>query len=112
MFMERLSCSCATQVICVSEGVRKQLVDDGLCKQSKGKVVGYGTAGGIDVDYFSRKAIAGLPDKRTELDIPQDDFVFCFVGRIVKDKGINELVTAFEVSAPSLLVGSQRMPVM
>lgn len=96
MFMEWLSCSCATQVICVSEGVRKQLVDDGLCKQSKGKVVGYGTAGGIDVDYFSRKAIAGLSDKREELNIPQDDFVFCFVGRIVKDKGINELVTAFD----------------
>ena len=96
MFMEKLSCSCATQVICVSEGVRKQLVTDGLCKEGKGKVVGYGTAGGIDVDYFARESISGISDKRAELEIPQDDFVFSFVGRIVKDKGINELVAAFD----------------
>lgn len=96
MFMENLSCSCATQVICVSEGVRKQLVDDGLCKESKGKVVGYGTAGGIDVNYFSRKALPATLDIRAELGIPQDDFVFSFVGRIVKDKGVNELVSAID----------------
>ena len=36
MFMENLSCSCATQVVCVSEGVRKQLVADGLCKEGMG----------------------------------------------------------------------------
>lgn len=96
MFMEKLSCFCATQVICVSEGVRKQLVVDGLCKEGKGKVVGYGTAGGIDVDYFTRKEIIEIPDKRVELGIPKNDFVFSFVGRIVKDKGVNELVTAFD----------------
>ena len=96
MFMEKLSCFCATQVICVSEGVRKQLVVDGLCKEGKGKVVGYGTAGGVDVDYFTRDVISGVPNKRTELGIPKDDFVFSFVGRIVKDKGINELVAAFD----------------
>ena len=96
MFMEKLSCSCSTQVICVSEGVRKQLVKDGLCKEGKGKVVGYGTAGGIDVNYFTRNAIIGAPDKRAELAIPKDAFVFSFVGRIVKDKGINELVAAFD----------------
>lgn len=96
MFMEKLSCSCATQVICVSEGVRKQLVKDGLCKEGKGKVVGYGTAGGIDVNYFTRNAIIGAPDKRAELGISKNAFVFSFVGRIVKDKGINELVAAFD----------------
>ena len=112
MFMEKLSCSCATQVICVSEGVRKQLVVDGLCKEGKGKVVGYGTAGGIRVDYFSREAIIGAPDKRAELAIPKDAFVFSFVGRIVKDKGINELVAAFdklsqEYHVSLILVGPQ-----
>ena len=96
MFMEKLSCFCATQVFCVSEGVRKQLIKDGLCKESKGKVVGYGTAGGIDVNYFIRNAIIGAPDKRAELGISKNAFVFSFVGRIVKDKGINELVAAFD----------------
>lgn len=112
MFMEKLSCSCATQVICVSEGVRKQLVVDGLCKEGKGKVVGYGTAGGIRVDYFSREAIIGAPDKRAELGISKNAFVFSFVGRIVKDKGINELVVAFDMLSHDydvslILVGPQ-----
>lgn len=112
MFMEKVSCFCATQVICVSEGVRKHLVADGLCKDGKGKVVGYGTAGGIDVDYFTRNAIIGVPDKRAELGISKDAFVFSFVGRIVKDKGINELVAAFDMLSQNhdvslILVGLQ-----
>jgi len=96
MSMEWLSCSCATNVICVSEGVKRQLEVDGLLKKGKGKVVGFGTAGGIDTERFSRQAIEGLPEIRIELNIPKEDFVFCFVGRIVKDKGINELVEAFD----------------
>lgn len=112
MFMEKLSCSCATQVFCVSEGVRKQLVKDGLCKEGKGKVVGYGTAGGIRVNYFSREAIIGAPDKKAELGISKNAFVFSFVGRIVKDKGINELVAAFDMLSQDydvslILVGPQ-----
>ena len=93
--IERLTCNCATHIICVSEGVRRQLVEDGLCKAEKATVIGYGTAGGIDTDRFSREAIKELPSVRESLRIPSDDFVFCFVGRIVKEKGINELVAAF-----------------
>ncbi|MBQ9254228.1 MAG: glycosyltransferase family 4 protein [Bacteroidales bacterium] len=96
MAMEGLSCSCATEVISVSEGVRKQLVADGLCPEKKGKVVGYGTAGGVDVSWFSREAITSMSSVRTELGIKESSFVFCFVGRVVKDKGVNELVSAFD----------------
>ena len=96
MSMEKLSCSCATHVIGVSAGVCKQLVADGLCKEGKAKVIGFGTAGGIDVEKFSVESIKGMTSVREQLNIPVEDFVFCFVGRIVKDKGINELVTAFD----------------
>lgn len=96
MAMERLSCSCATHVVGVSDGVCRQLVSDGLCKEGKAKVIGYGTAGGIDVERFSVEAIRGIPSVRQQLYIPVEDFVFCFIGRIVKDKGINELVAAFD----------------
>ena len=94
--IERLTCNCATHIICVSDGVRRQLVEDGLCNAEKATVIGYGTAGGIDTERFSRDAIKGLPLVREQLNIPKDDFVFCFVGRIVKEKGVNELVTAFD----------------
>ena len=111
--MERLSCYCATTVIGVSHGVVDKLVEDGLCPKEKTMVVGYGTAGGIDINRFSSTSIEGLPNMRDELGIPKDAFVFCFVGRIVKDKGVNELVRAFDrlsqeyYSAYLLLIGSQ-----
>ena len=93
--MEWLSCHCATTIIGVSQGVVTQLVADGLCSKKKAILVGHGTAGGINTERFSREAIRGLDNIRDQLGISKEAFVFCFVGRIVKDKGINELVTAF-----------------
>lgn len=93
--MEWLSCHCATTVIGVSKSVVGQLVADGLCPAEKCRVIGYGTAGGIDTERFSREAITEVPDMRNTLGIPDNSFVFCFVGRVVMDKGVNELVTAF-----------------
>lgn len=95
MFMERLSCKCATEVICVSRGVRDTLVKDKICKEGKAIVVGNGSASGIDLDYFSSKTIHEDISIRNELGISETSFVFIFVGRIVADKGINELISAF-----------------
>ena len=94
MAMERISCFCATNVICVSKGLAEIMVNDGLCKQEKIQVIGYGSAGGVDTERFNPKNVES--SVRNELSIPKDAFVFSFVGRIVKDKGINELVNAFE----------------
>ena len=111
--MEWISCHCATHVIGVSQGVVDKLVADGLCPKHKIKVVGFGTAGGINVERFSRDAIVESPNVRLELNIPENSFVFCFVGRIVKDKGIDELVAAFDKLSQCtnhiylLLIGSE-----
>ena len=94
MIMEKISCMCATNVFCVSKGVADVIVAEGLCKKSKIQVVGYGSAGGIDLAKFSPDTV--ISSVRSELYIPEDAFVFVFVGRIVKDKGVNELVSAFE----------------
>lgn len=95
MFMEKLSCSCATEVICVSKGVRDTLVKDKICKDQKAVVIGFGSASGIDLNYFSSHAVKEDISMRQQLGISKDAFVFIFVGRIVEDKGINELVGAF-----------------
>ena len=58
------------------------------------KVVGYGSAGGVDNERYNSNNIES--NVRNEINIPEDAFVFAFVGRIVKDKGINELVAAFD----------------
>ena len=96
MWFEELSCACANKVLCVSHGVKEQLVVDGLCASSKAKVVLSGTAGGVDTDYFSRQAAGvGRQEPGAGLNLPDDAFVFIFVGRIVRDKGIGELTGAF-----------------
>lgn len=94
MLMERLSCACATDVLCVSQGVAGTLAADGICPAGKARVIGYGSASGIDLERFDPELADGLPIRRS-LGISDTDFVFCFVGRILKDKGVDELVAAF-----------------
>lgn len=106
MTMEKIACSCATHVISVSKGVADIMVADGLCKKEKMMVVGHGSAGGVDMDKFNPDKVER--DIRKEMGIPDDAFVFVFVGRVVKDKGVNELVSAFErikANAHLLIVG-------
>ena len=52
---------------------------------------------GIDTTYFSKEQVSNTEQEalRNELGICKNDFVFIFVGRLVGDKGINELVRAF-----------------
>ena len=56
-------------------------------------MLGYGNVRGIDLNYYN----ASLPDVKAAADkIRRDDkFTFVFIGRLVRDKGINELVDAF-----------------
>lgn len=93
MTMEKIACTCATNVISVSKGVADIMVADGLCRKEKMMVVGHGSAGGVDMEKFNPDKVDC--DVRNELGIPKDAFVFAFVGRIVGDKGVNELVGAF-----------------
>lgn len=95
MWMEKLTCACATEVICVSNGVRETFAADGICPLTKSVVLGAGSATGIDLEYFNPSLVNDTAMRR-ELGIAPEDFVFIFVGRIVTDKGLNELVAAFE----------------
>ena len=54
MWMEKVSCMCATNVICVSNGVKKTLSDDNICYYKKANVVHFGSASGIDIDFFDK----------------------------------------------------------
>ena len=95
--MEWLACACATQVLCVSDGVRKTLATDGICTTKKSRVIGHGSCNGVDKDFFDPSAY-NMETKerlRSQYGIGKDDFLFIFMGRIVKDKGVNEMVEAF-----------------
>ena len=89
---DRITCFCATNVIPEGQGVLNDLRTGGITNKPM-KVLGYGNVRGVDMEYFSkRESVVAEAEK-----IRQDDkFTFVFVGRIVRDKGINELVAAFK----------------
>lgn len=83
MMTDRITCACATHVVPEGEGVKQDL--QRCITQKPLKVLGYGNVKGIDLNYWARKNSC----------VKHDHFTFIFVGRIVREKGINELVSAF-----------------
>ncbi len=86
MMTDWITCACATHVVPEGRGVMDDLKRGGITRKPM-RVLGYGNVMGVDMARFS-------PDRFA----PQESagvFTFLFVGRIVRDKGINELVEAF-----------------
>jgi len=112
--VERLICRLATRVYAVSGSVREIIVGEGICPADKIKLLARGTIDGIDGERFSRGAVdpAQVAALRARAGLPEKAEVIGFVGRIVRDKGIVELLDAFDelkASRPRLhllLVGS------
>mgnify|MGYP002904513763 FL=1 len=113
---ERFVASLATSVVNVSYSLSKLAVIDRLNCVSKQNVIGHGTCGGIDAyDVFNPQWIDNEKFMRLKanLGIGKPDIVFGFCGRICNDKGIPELVNAFnmfqkkhiDLKAKLLLIG-------
>lgn len=92
MFTDKLTCSCATHIIPEGKGVKSDLISGNITRKPL-KVLGYGNVKGVDMEKCSRR-----PEvmEKVEKLRKEDCFTFLFVGRVVRDKGINELCSAFE----------------
>jgi glycosyltransferase involved in cell wall biosynthesis len=97
-FVEKLTYACATKIYPNSRGLSDIILVNNFCQAEKIKVLANGSSNGIDTAYFNPELYSDSQNAalRTQLDINQNDFVFVFVGRLVGDKGINELTHAFE----------------
>jgi glycosyltransferase involved in cell wall biosynthesis len=97
-FVEKLTYSCATKVYPNSKGLYDFIIEEKLGNADKIKVIGNGSTNGIDVTHFDPALFSDEANQnlKKQLNISNNDFVFVFVGRLVKDKGINELITAFK----------------
>lgn len=94
--VERLTCKFSTAVRAQSPMNMQFAIDERLCPENKISVVGIGGTIGVDLkqcDSFDRNQTR--LELRNKYNIPQDGFVFGYVGRINADKGINELIEAF-----------------
>ncbi len=94
---ERVACACAHEIICVSPSVRRCAVKAGIVPESKTVMLGARGSDGVDLRGFD--AGADSPEEagmllRHTLGLSEQSFVIGFVGRLTRDKGIEELVQA------------------
>ncbi|HEV2131543.1 MAG TPA: glycosyltransferase family 4 protein [Longimicrobiaceae bacterium] len=95
---EQVACRLAHQVYCVSHSVREVAISEGICPPEKVKVLLGGSGNGVDAGgrYDPARLDPGTRlETRRRLRIPENAVVLGFVGRIVRDKGIVELATAW-----------------
>ena len=104
---ERLASACSHTVLCNSESLRDIALALRVAPASKLHMLGGGSSNGVDVEHFS----PGPGSLRARLGLPTDAPVVGFVGRLTRDKGLPELVEAFDAiliakpQARLLLVG-------
>lgn len=95
-FMEYFTCLLSTSVQPDSHLNREWAIKEGLFKPKKGVVLGKGSAQGVSLKRFDiQKKTIWREEIRKQYQIPENMKVFCFVGRIVPQKGVNELMEAF-----------------
>ncbi len=96
--VEKMTYMFATKVYPNSYGLKDFILEEKLCNPKKIHVIGVGSSNGIDTNYFNPKLFSDS-DKtilKEKLFIKEKDFIFVFLGRVVRDKGINELIYAFK----------------
>lgn len=97
LWVEKITYACATHVYPNSLGLKRYILEQKLTPENKLKVIGYGSSNGIDTTYFDRTPEVMRKSKEIkEHHRLENNIVFCFVGRVVKDKGIDELLYAFD----------------
>ena len=94
MKTERMACCCATHVMSVSKGIAKDLHDDRITDKDV-VVVWNGSVKGIDTARFDPQREFNREELLRTYGLSRTDYVLTFVGRIVRDKGVDELVEAF-----------------
>ena len=94
--LERIACNNSTSIECVSQSNMEMGIKEGLFPKEKVTVVWNGSTGGVNLSRFNfSKRQQWRMEVRKELGYNDSDFVYGFVGRITKDKGIDELLSAF-----------------
>lgn len=113
--VEKMTYKCSTIIYSNSKGLRDIIIKEKLCPEKKIRIIGNGSSNGINTSYFDPLNISNneRADLKEALNIYSDDFVYIFVGRLVTDKGINELISAFDnvsrrnIKVKLLLVGNR-----
>ena len=95
--VEKITYASATLILPNSFGLLDIVKQHKFTNENKLKVIGKGSSNGIDTEHFKKSNVSESQQEqlKSKLGISDTDFVFTFVGRLVTDKGINELIDAF-----------------
>lgn len=88
---DRLTCFCATHINPEGEGVKRDLINYKITTKPL-HIIANGNVNGIDLEHFDRvQEVMQIAETYRKAGV----FTFCFVGRMVRDKGVNELIHSF-----------------
>lgn len=94
--IEKITCKGATQIHAVSPENMEYAISEKLCSRDKISVIGKGGTIGVDFNIYDLSKKAEFrAEIRKQYGISDDTFVFGYIGRINRDKGINELLSAY-----------------
>lgn len=102
---ERVACALCHKAICVSNSIQQVAIEERICKPAKASVPAKGSVNGIDAARFSPGGSEERIRCRGKFGIPEGAFVVGYVGRVVRDKGLMELVMAWQnlrISFPTM----------
>lgn len=111
--VEKLTYYCATSVYPNSTGLYDFILQNNFTSKKKLKIIANGSSNGINTSFFSPEQVSDNQkiELKQKLGIHPSDFVFIFIGRLVHDKGVDELVESFvqlnNAKTKLLLVGRQ-----
>lgn len=96
--VEKLTYACASKIYPNAHGLTEIILNHKFTKENKLKVIANGSSNGINTNYFHPEVVdpSAIHRLKKALGISSEDIVFVFAGRLVTDKGINELVSAFD----------------
>ena len=94
IMIESVACFFATDLFAAGLGVKETLIHDKITTKEI-NIINNGSINGVDLDYFSRHNLVGIENIRHAYGVKESDIIFGFVGRVVRDKGVNELVQSF-----------------
>ncbi|WP_162287840.1 glycosyltransferase family 4 protein [Indiicoccus explosivorum] len=94
---ERLAAGAATHVIAVSESIKEEVIKLGICNRDKISILGKGSSNGFEISRFqsTEELDQKTSDKRQLYGLTNNHQVIGFVGRMTKDKGVEDLVSVF-----------------
>lgn len=84
----------ATNILVDSQSQRDFIINESVINPYKSTVLAEGSISGVDTERFNISKEDNIK-QRAILSIPDNAFIFLFIGRMKRDKGIKELLSAF-----------------